>query len=69
MGFPFSIANDNYTLTKRKNMKMNEIINEIEEKTEEIISSEELLYVKNKENFVLIQNIVLLNSDVIINLA
>lgn len=48
---------------------MNEIINEIEEKTEEIISSEELLYVKNKENFVLIQNIVLLNSDVIINLA
>lgn len=50
-------------------MKMNEIINEIEEKTEEIISSEELLYVKNKENFVLIQNIVLLNSDVIINLA
>lgn len=50
-------------------MKMNEIINEIEEKTEEIISSEELLYVKNKEKFVLIQNIVLLNSDVIINLA
>lgn len=59
----------NAKMLKRKNMKMNEIINEIEEKTEEIISSEELLYVKNKENFVLIQNIVLLNSDVIINLA